>query len=49
MLRRFVQTDMGNTGAQFFGMEKAFTEVKDSVAGTVKLVCLIPNSLRPFL
>lgn len=38
VVRRFVQTDMGNTGAKSFGLEKAYVEVKDSVAGTVKLV-----------
>lgn len=30
---------MGNTGARAFGMEKAFTETKDSVAGIVAQVC----------
>lgn len=32
----FVQTDMGNTGAQMFGMEKATDTVEDSVGGLVK-------------
>ena len=41
---RFVQTDMGNAGARAIGMEKAFTETKDSVAGVVAQVC--PRSLR---
>ncbi|KAF2259786.1 putative aflatoxin biosynthesis ketoreductase nor-1 [Lojkania enalia] len=27
----FVQTDMGNSGAQKFGMEKAFTTIEDSI------------------
>lgn len=27
----FVQTDMGNSGAQRFGMEKAFTTIEDSI------------------
>ena len=30
---------MGNAGAKAIGMEKAFTETKDSVAGVVAQVC----------
>ncbi|KAJ5823592.1 hypothetical protein N7447_005932 [Penicillium robsamsonii] len=34
----FVQTDMGNTGAQFFGLEKAFQTIEESVDGIVKTI-----------
>lgn len=37
----FVQTDMGNTGAQFFGMKEAPTTTKDAVAYTVNEVVLV--------
>lgn len=30
---------MGNAGARAVGMEKAFIEIKDSVAGVVAQVC----------
>lgn len=36
----FVQTEMGNTGAQAFGLEKAFITVEESVSGLVNVVCL---------
>ncbi len=36
---RFVQTDMGNTGARLFGMKEAPVPTKDSVAGVVAQVC----------
>jgi hypothetical protein len=35
---RFAQTDMGNAGARFYGMEKAYTPVEEAVAGGVKAV-----------
>jgi norsolorinic acid ketoreductase len=34
----FAQTDLGNSGARFFGMEEAVVPVKDSVEGIVKVV-----------
>ncbi|KAK0637465.1 putative NADP(+)-dependent dehydrogenase [Bombardia bombarda] len=34
----FAQTDMGNSGARHFGMEKAWITVQESVDGVVKLV-----------
>ncbi|KAK4691480.1 hypothetical protein P7C71_g5527, partial [Lecanoromycetidae sp. Uapishka_2] len=34
----WVQTEMGNTGARHFGMEKAYTSVEDCVKGVVNLV-----------
>lgn len=42
---------MGNRGARAFGMEKAFIEVKESVDGSVKIVCHFPDppSLYPHL
>jgi norsolorinic acid ketoreductase len=42
----FVQTDMGNSGARRFGMEKAFTTIEESVnfiAKTVSLSRLVPR------
>ena len=33
-----MQTDLGNAGARFFGMEEAFTPQKMSVDGVVKVV-----------
>ena len=38
---RFVQTDMGNTGARLFGMKEAAVPTKDSVAGVVEQVRLL--------
>ncbi|KAK3311862.1 hypothetical protein B0H66DRAFT_614621 [Apodospora peruviana] len=34
----FAQTDMGNSGARHFGMEKAWVTVEDSVNGIVKFI-----------
>jgi norsolorinic acid ketoreductase len=34
----WVQTDMGNTGAQSLGLEKAEIEVEVSVAGLIKVI-----------
>jgi norsolorinic acid ketoreductase len=34
----FAQTDLGNSGARFFGMEEAVVPVKDSVEGIIKVV-----------
>jgi len=34
----FVQTDMGNSGAQAVGLEKAFDEVEPTIVATVKLI-----------
>ncbi|KAL6716010.1 hypothetical protein ACLMJK_006972 [Lecanora helva] len=44
----FVQTDMGNTGARAIGLEKAFTETKDSVAGIVTQNSMGVNVLTKF-
>ena len=35
---RFVQTDLGNTGAAFFGMKEATTTIGDSVEGLTKVI-----------
>lgn len=35
----WVQTDMGNSGAQALGMEKAEIPVAESVSGMIKVVC----------
>lgn len=35
---RFVQTDLGNSGAAFFGMKEATTPAEDSVKGLVKVI-----------
>jgi hypothetical protein len=35
---RFVQTDMGNAGAQKFGMKEAYTTIKDSCDFLAKTV-----------
>ncbi|PVH81114.1 hypothetical protein DL98DRAFT_178692 [Cadophora sp. DSE1049] len=32
------KTEMGNTGAQYFGMEEAIVEVEDSCRGMVELI-----------
>lgn len=34
----WVQTDMGNTGAQTLGLEKAEIEVEVSVSGMIKVI-----------
>ncbi|KAK3334212.1 hypothetical protein B0T19DRAFT_484097 [Cercophora scortea] len=34
----FAQTDMGNAGAKFFGLEQAVVTVKDSVEGILKVI-----------
>ena len=34
----FVQTDMGNTGAQLLGMKEAPTTLEESVGGMYKLI-----------
>lgn len=34
----FVQTDMGNAGAQAFGLERASITVEDSVNGMLKVI-----------
>jgi hypothetical protein len=34
----WVQTDMGNTGARAFGLEKAEIEVEVSVSGMIKVI-----------
>ncbi|KAJ5374607.1 Short-chain dehydrogenase/reductase SDR [Penicillium concentricum] len=34
----FVQTDMGNTGARLFGLEKAYQTIEESVDGIVKTI-----------
>ena len=34
----FVQTEMGNGGAAFFGMKEATTTTKESVNGLVKVI-----------
>lgn len=34
----FVQTDMGNNGAKKVGLEKAYTEVDECVAGMVTVI-----------
>lgn len=36
---RWVQTDLGNGGAQALGMEKAEVPVAKSVGGMIKVVC----------
>jgi norsolorinic acid ketoreductase len=36
----FAQTDMGNSGAKYFGFESAFVTVKDSIDGIFKHVSL---------
>ena len=36
--RRFVQTEMGNSSAVLFGLEKAHISVEESVSGLVKVV-----------
>ena len=43
--RSWVQTDMGNRGAVSFGFDKAETTIEDSVAGIVKTVGCLVNSL----
>jgi hypothetical protein len=47
---RFPQTDMGNAGAKFFGMDQAILPVKDSVEGLVKVVSSLLSilSLTPY-
>ena len=37
---RWVQTDMGNKGAETFGFEKAEITLEESITGMVALVCL---------
>ena len=34
----WVQTDMGNSAAEDFGLEKAATTVKESVVGVMKVI-----------
>ena len=34
----FAKTELGNTGAQFFGMAEAIVEVEDSCRGVVQLI-----------
>ena len=38
---RFVQTDMGNRGAQCNGLERAPMTITESVQGIVNQVCII--------
>lgn len=38
---RLVQTDMGNAGAQVFGLEKAPTTLEQSSKNTADIVCLL--------
>lgn len=45
-LSSFAQTDMGNAGARYFGMEKAFFTVEEVVIGMVSVVSdFYPNIL----
>lgn len=38
VLGRFVQTDMGNTSANIFGMDQATTPIDECVVGMVKVI-----------